>query len=578
METIISEEQRKIMNLFDVLIKDMYNIVVTILPEKLSKAKQEVFNRLTSDQAKSISKQELENKPYFMLSVLDYILNKMEKNNEIPNSKLFKFIRLFLDSAVNLNKQKSEFDEISEKNIYSLIIYSYCCLECLAYLIQKNNELNPYRKSFDDTNYKNLHNFLETNSWTNGIKSIFNNFQTQFFADNKEKAKSKEVRDTLYRKFLESVNKTNFKDKYENYVNKAKGDKKKKREKKKEKNQDKNKINLDEKTNMESINSIPSIQEDDAQENQINVSQKKEDEKQQDLSSVAAILIENKPQISNEAIESINTSKKDFEEIIKQVKKISEDLEKSKKKNIDLEEKLLEYGDKNANLEEKYSKLTKEIDTIKKNNKILMENQQKLWNYLDLLSNGRDMIKSIIFHLYQYFGLKGKDKPFHQLSEILKNLQSGKLNEKLKNIEIEKLNQFLLLSFFLKNFLNKYLQREFKLENISINEDDKNALKIIPNQTFDLFFNSLETFVEKAKLNKQIQELISPTIEDYLKDESLSEELKYKEGKIFKENQNKFVPILNKDDIAAIFNFLKGIIINGKEFVELCENKIWKDD
>jgi hypothetical protein len=32
-----------------------------------------------------------------------------------------------------------------------------------------------------------------------------------------------------------------------------------------------------------------------------------------------------------------------------------------------LEEKLLEYGEKNANLEEKYSKLTKEIDTIKKN-------------------------------------------------------------------------------------------------------------------------------------------------------------------------------------------------------------------
>ena len=229
-------------------------------------------------------------------------------------------------------------------------------------------------------------------------------------------------------------------------------------------------------------------------------------------------------------------------------------------------------------MEEKYSKLTKEIDAIKKNNKILMNNQRKLWNYIDLLSNGRDMIKSIIFHLYQYFGLKGKEKPFHQLSEILQSLQSDELNEKLKNINNEKFNQFLLLSFFFKNFLNKFLHREFKLENISIDEDDKSVLKIIPDQTFDSFFTSLETFVEEAKINNQIQELISQTIEDYLKDESLSEELKYKEGKIFIENQNKFVPVLNKEDITSIFNFLKGIKINGKDFGELCENKIWKED
>ena len=578
METIISEEQRKIMDLFDVIIKDMYIIVVTILPEKIPKAKQEVFNRLTSEQAKIISQQELENRPYFMLSVLDYILDKMENNKEITNSQLFKFIRLFLDSAVKLNQQKYEFDEISNKNILSFIIYSYCCLECLAYLIQKKNELNPLRKSFDDKNYENLHNYIESNSLTNGIKSMFNSFQTQFFISNKEKGKTKDSRDRIYCKFLKSVNETNFKEKYESYVIKVKAERKKKRDKKKEKNQDKNNISLDEKTNMESLNSISSIQEDDVKENQIHDSPKKEDAKQQELSSVATILIEPKPQIPNEAIESINISKKNFEALVKQIKKISEDLEKSKKKNIDLEGKLLEYGDKNSNLEEKYSELTKEIDTIKKNNKILMDNQRKLWNYLDLLSNGRDMIKSIIFHLYQYFGLKGKEKPFHQLSELLESLHSGELNEKLKNIQIEKLNQFLLLTFFLKNFLNKYLHREFKLENISIDEDDKNVLKIIPDQTFDSFFTSLETFVEEAKLNNQIQELISQTIKDYIKDESLSEELKYKEGKIFKENQNKFVPVLNKDDITSIFNFLKGIKINGKEFGKLCENKIWKDD
>ena len=332
METIISEEQRKIMDLFDVIIKDMYIIVVTILPEKIPKAKQEVFNRLTSEQAKIISQQELENRPYFMLSVLDYILDKMENNKEITNSQLFKFIRLFLDSAVKLNQQKYEFDEISNKNILSFIIYSYCCLECLAYLIQKKNELNPLRKSFDDKNYENLHNYIESNSLTNGIKSMFNSFQTQFFISNKEKGKTKDSRDRIYCKFLKSVNETNFKEKYESYVIKVKAERKKKRDKKKEKNQDKNNISLDEKTNMESLNSISSIQEDDVKENQIHDSPKKEDAKQQELSSVATILIEPKPQIPNEAIESINISKKNFEALVKQVKKISEDLEKSKKK------------------------------------------------------------------------------------------------------------------------------------------------------------------------------------------------------------------------------------------------------
>lgn len=483
METKISEDQRETMDLFDILIKDMYIIVVIALPEKLPKAKQEVFKRLTSEQANIISKQELENRPYFMLSVLDCILDQMEENKEITNSELFEFIKLFLYSAIRLNQQKYEFDEISKKNKHSLIIYSYCCLECLSYLIQKSNELNPLRKSFDDTNYGNLHDYLESNSMANGIKYIFNSFQTQFFQNNKEKSRTKDARDTLYFKFLKSVNETNFKEKYESYVIKAKADKKKKRDKKKEKNQYKNSISLDEKTNTESLNPTSIIQEDDdVKENQINDSLKKGDEKQQDLSPVATILIEAKPQISNEAIESINISKKDFEDLVQQIKKIS-------KKNIDLEEK--------------YSKLSKEIDAIKKNNKILMNNQRKLWNYIDLLSNGRDMIKSIIFHLYQYFGLKGKEKPFHQLCEILQSLQSDELNEKLKNINNEKFNQFLLLSFFLKNFLNKFLHREFKLENISIDEDDKSVLKIIPDQTFDSFFTSLETFVEEAKINKK---------------------------------------------------------------------------
>ena len=381
METIISEDQRKIMNLFDLIIMDMYNIIVKILPpEKMEKAKSDVFNRLSSEQTKNINRQTLDNRPYFMLSVLDVIFDNMEKTKKIMNPKLFTFIKLFLDSAVKLNDEECQFDEISNKNIYSLIINGYCCLECLTYLIQKGNELNPYKKSFDDSNYKNLHNYLESNSFASGIKSIFNSFQTQFFKNNNEKAKTKEGRDTLYYKFLKSVKETDFKDKYEANDNKVKAAKKKKRDKKKEKNQNKDKIILYEKTNIDSLNSISSIQKDNYIVNQINESQKKDDEKQQDLGSIASILIEAKPKISNEAIESINVSMKDFKELIKKV--ISEDLKQLKKDNFDLKKKFTEYGSKNALLEEQLSKVNKEIDTIKKNNNILMENQDKLWNYI----------------------------------------------------------------------------------------------------------------------------------------------------------------------------------------------------
>ena len=59
-------------------------------------------------------------------------------------------------------------------------------------------------------------------------------------------------------------------------------------------------------------------------------------------------------------------------------------------------------------------------------------------------------------------------------------------------------------------------------------------------------------------------------------DTKLSDELKYQKGKIFEDDGRTFRPILKKEDIIMISDFLKNIKFRGKGFDELCEN--WKDE
>ena len=233
---------------------------------------------------------------------------------------------------------------------------------------------------------------------------------------------------------------------------------------------------------------------------------------------------------------------------------------------------------------------TDEIERLKKNDEILEDNMKKLWNYLNLLTNGRDMIKSIIYYLYKYFELHGQTNTYDQLSKILEKLKSDALNNKLiannsdnnnnPDMTKEKLNQFLLLSFFLKNFLNKALHREFQLDEIIIDNNDNNSLKFIPKTSFDSFFKNLEYFIEKTVNENEIQLLISTAINDYIKDKDLKDELKYQPGKIFKnsiiEGKNYFESVVKKEDINNMFNFLKSIKFNGEDFAKLCNDKLWK--
>ena len=69
-------------------------------------------------------------------------------------------------------------------------------------------------------------------------------------------------------------------------------------------------------------------------------------------------------------------------------------------------------SDKIEKISDEIEKMSDELEKVKNNNNILMENQKKLWNYLNLFSNRREIIQSIIFNLYEYFGLEGQKETF----------------------------------------------------------------------------------------------------------------------------------------------------------------------
>ena len=222
--------------------------------------------------------------------------------------------------------------------------------------------------------------------------------------------------------------------------------------------------------------------------------------------------------------------------------------------------------------------LQNNIRGLQNNNDILMNNQKKLWNYLNLLANGRDMIKSIIFYLYNYFGLKGENETFKQLERILAKLKTDELDSKLNGLSKSNLIKFLNLLFFFKNFFNKVLHREFAIQDIQKESNNESNLKIMSEYSFISFFKNLEYFFDKTIKESDIQKMIDQANKDYINDNKLPEELKYMKGKIFEENGDEYKPTLNKLEINSVFEFLDGIVIGEQKFGILCENKIWKKD
>ena len=152
-----------------------------------------------------------------MVSVLGEIIYQFQKKETYKKSRIFHFLRSFLETAVNLYRDEKNF--IPDKNIYSLIIYGYCCLECFSYLFKKENILYPnyIRRSFDSNNCKNLFKFLEANSLGNSTKNVYNSFQMNYFSENKDKTKTKGDEDIILHNFLKSMNSHDFMQNFNDY-------------------------------------------------------------------------------------------------------------------------------------------------------------------------------------------------------------------------------------------------------------------------------------------------------------------------------------------------------------------------
>ena len=227
--------KEKINNLYEIVTKDMCSIAKERIPDIFKSSENEVYKLIKDKNINEINITDLENKSYFIISVLDKIVLKLEKDKNIKNSPIFHFVKSFITSAVLLEKE--EYDYISEKNYFSLIIYGYCCLECFSYLFKNEKENIDYlKRSFSINNYENIKKYLIVNSLDNSTKSVYNVFQHEFYVKNNAKIKTKEDQENLHQKFLKSMKQTEFKINYDNYKKKTDEIKRKKNEKKKKKN------------------------------------------------------------------------------------------------------------------------------------------------------------------------------------------------------------------------------------------------------------------------------------------------------------------------------------------------------
>lgn len=86
---------------------------------------------------------------------------------------------------------------------------------------------------------------------------------------------------------------------------------------------------------------------------------------------------------------------------------------------------------------------------------------EELWNYFNLIAKGRDLSKSIVYFLYEYFGLTGEDKNDKKLSQIIDFIKDRK---DTKNEINDKLEKFLYLNLFLNKFYNKIVHRDSKVK------------------------------------------------------------------------------------------------------------------
>ena len=253
--------------------------------------------------------------------------------------------------------------------------------------------------------------------------------------------------------------------------------------------------------------------------------------------------------------------------------------------NASLKTKMNLMNDENASLKTQINSLNNSHNTLKNENSTqinllkttinklegelgrVKDDQSLLWSYFSLIANGRDLFKSIPFYLYKYLKLSGSNDNYTKLTEIIKVLE-GNLNE----YPNELLLKYLRLENFLVRTFNFLLHRK-----LQIKAQASQTINFIPKYTFDDCFDNLIIFIESIIYKEDVQMAIHETIKDMNKDTSIHDSLKYKDGNIFKKNNSGYAPIMSKNEIYQVRDFLKAIKIDGKEFPKLCESKVWNN-
>ena len=151
----VYQEKIKILDLYDVLIRDFYEISSKYLPGPLKDAKNETLESANLNAKNKYTLEQLENKYFFQTGAMNHLFRYLKKSNSRnKNSDSFDLIGTLFNSAGYLTKKV--YDELTAKGYYSLIIYGYCCLEYFCYLYKKDADSEFPKSYFNTDNYTNF--------------------------------------------------------------------------------------------------------------------------------------------------------------------------------------------------------------------------------------------------------------------------------------------------------------------------------------------------------------------------------------------------------------------------------------
>jgi len=213
------QEKIKILDLYDVLIRDFYELSSKYLAGPLEDAKSETLKSANLNAKKKYTLEQLESNYVFQTGAMNHLFQYLKKSNSRnKNCDSFELIGAFFYSAGCLTKKV--YNELTTKGYYSLIIYGYCCLEYFCYLYKKDADSEFPKSYFNTDNYTNFNKYLNDNDLSKMIKNVYNTFKDKIYPGNK-KVKNENIK-VIINHFLNSMNSYNFKGECEIYIEKQK--------------------------------------------------------------------------------------------------------------------------------------------------------------------------------------------------------------------------------------------------------------------------------------------------------------------------------------------------------------------